>query len=188
MSHEQAARRSWTVATVAAILMVLLAMTGVGLTTTAPATARIYWVFLVPVFGLICVLTAWLRSGPNRPVDRRAVLRQVFHWLGIALAVWIDFFILRIGEESRVAAGMNALMVLTLGCYLAGIHMEVLFLPVAVLLMLTLTLVGKIDQYQWLIFVVGGIALASVLLMRWGLGRWHARRLARTAAAAPAGS
>ena len=75
--------RSWTIATTVAIVMVLLALLGVGLTTTAgttPSFASTYWITLVPVFGLLCVGTAWLRSGPGRPLDRKAVVRRVRHW------------------------------------------------------------------------------------------------------------
>ncbi len=148
--------------------MVVLSLVGVGMTTTAsPATSRGYWVSLVPVFGLLCVVTAWARSGPHRPVDRRAVARQVFHWVGIAAALWIDYLILRTGEETRVATGMNAVLVLALGCYLAGVHLELLFVPVGLLLTLTLVLVGRIDQYQWLIFVVGAAAIAVIFGLRW---------------------
>ena len=167
-------RRSWTIAAVVAVIMAVLAMVGVALTTTVSAsTAETYWVALVPVFGLLCIVTAWLRSGPGHPVDSRAVLRQVFHWAGIGVAMYLDFFILRTGEETRTATGMNAVLLLALGCYLAGIHLEWMFVPVGVLLSLTLTLVGKIDQYQWLIFVIGGATVVFILAMRWFLAARH---------------
>jgi hypothetical protein len=161
--------RGWTVALVVAIVMVLLAMLGVGLTTTNANFAGTYWVCLVPIYGLLCVGTAWLRAGPGRPLDRPAVIRQVLHWLGIAVALGMDFYIRGTGEETGVAAGLNALLVLALGCYLAGIHLEWLFAVVGVLLTATLVIVAKADEYMWLIFVIGGVSIAVMLWLRWVL-------------------
>src|SRR5262245_35841648 len=105
--------RSLKVAIAVAILMVLLAVVGVGLTTTDRAFAATYWMALVPVYGLLCVAVAWVRAnrGEGGP---GVVVRQVMHWLAIAAAVWLDFFIRRAGEETGVAAGFTALLLLAL--------------------------------------------------------------------------
>jgi hypothetical protein len=167
--------RSWTIPTIVAVVMVLLALVGVALTTSDRAFASTFWVCLVPVYGLLCVGTAWVRSGPGKPFDRKAVIHQVLHWLGIGVALWLDFLVRRSGEETGVAAGLNALLVLALGCYLAGVHLEWMFAVVGALLTLTLIIVTKADQYLWLIFIVGGITLAGMLGVRWMLHK-HASR------------
>ena len=168
-------RRSWTVVLVVSALMVLFAMIGVGLTTARSSYAQTYWVVLVPVFGLLCVVTAWRRSGPDHPVDTRAVLRQVFHWLGITVAVALTFFIRQTGEETAEATALTSLLILSLGCFLAGIHLELLFVPVALLLTLTGVLVVKAEQYLWLIFLVGGALLVGLIVFRRALGAWRFR-------------
>jgi hypothetical protein len=178
-------RRSWTVATVVAVAMILLAMAGVGLSTTNSSFASTYWVCLVPVYGLLCVGTAWLRGDVDRGASRVAATRQAFHWLGIAVALGFDFYIRDTGEETGVAAGLNAMMVLALGCYLAGVHLEWLFVPVGLLLTLTLVVVAKADQYLWLIFVIGGLTVAVMLALRWVLGMGQSRK---RASEAPAGA
>lgn len=174
--------RSWTVATSVAAFMVLLAMIGVGLTTTNSSFASTYWVLLVPVFGLLCVGTAWLRVEEGQRVNRVAIARQLFHWLGTGVALGLDFYIRGTGEETGVAAGLNALLVLALGCYLAGIHLEWLFIPVGLLLTLILIIVAKADQYLWLVFVVGGLTLAALFGLHWLMYRG---RQAVPAAAGP---
>ena len=78
-------------------------------------------------------------------------------------------------EQTAIATGFNALLMLTLGCYLAGIHLELLFVPVALLLTLTLVLVVKADQYLWLIFLIGGVLLAGLILFRRMLAAWRFR-------------
>jgi len=155
-SPASAARPSWRVAGSAAAIMVVLALLGVGLATADVRFARDYWMALVPVYGLLCVFTAWKRE---RPGDR-LVLRQLLHWGGIAGAVALDFSIRSTGLETQVASGLNALLLLALGCFLAGVHLDWLFVPVGLLLTLTLVLVAKADQYLWLLLVAAVLPLA----------------------------
>jgi hypothetical protein len=175
----------WKFALAAAILMVLLALVGVGLTTTNSTLAPTYWVLLVPIYGLTCVFTALRRAAQGTHFESRLVLRQVLHWLGIAAALALDFLIRGSGEETGIAAGLNALLLLALGCYLAGIHFEWLFVLVGVLLTVVLVLVAKADQYLWLVFVIGGLAVAAMVGAWWLLDR-HGRK-GRMATATPAG-
>jgi hypothetical protein len=168
---------SWKVATVVAVAMVLLALLGVGLTTASSAAAPAYWVALVPLYGVLCIWTAISRSRHADGIDSRAVVRQVFHWLGIGVALALDFLIRGTGEESGKGAGLNAVLLLALGCYLAGIHLEITFVPVGILLTLALIVAAKADQYLWLVFVVGALSIAAIF----GLARLAGRARRREA-------
>src|SRR5262249_37855025 len=53
----------WRTSLAVAGLMVLLALVGVGLTTTDRAIAPKYWLCLVPVYGLLCIGTAWANGS-----------------------------------------------------------------------------------------------------------------------------
>jgi len=160
------AHRSWKIALAVAILMVVLAVLGVGLTTTDRAIAAKYWMSLVPVYGLLCVATAWSRSRHGAG-GQWLIVRQVLHWLAIAAALWLDFFIRRTGEETGAAAGFNALLILALGCFLAGVHLEWLFTVVGLLLTATLMVVDRAEQYLWLIVIIGVVAVVAMIwLMR----------------------
>lgn len=163
--------RSWKIASVVAAIMVLLAMLGVGLTYAASSAAPTYWISLVPIYGLLCVSFAWARARYEHGLHRPVVIRQVFHWLGIGVALGLDFYIRGTGEESNTAAGMNALLLLALGCYLAGVHLEWLFIVVGLLLTGALVTVTKAEQYFWLIFIVGGVAVAAMLALGWYLSK-----------------
>ena len=153
---------SWKVAGSAAAVMVVLALLGVGLATADVGFARDYWMALVPVYGLLCVFTAWKRARPGEQL----VLRQLLHWAGIAGAVALDFSIRSTGLETQVASGLNALLLLALGCFLAGVHLDWLFVPVGLLLTLTLFLVAKADQYLWLLLVAAALPLAVWIVVR----------------------
>lgn len=150
-----------------ALIMVVLALIGIGLATTNPRLARNYWMSLVPIYGVLCVVTAWRRS---QQVGERLVLRQVLHWLTIAGFVALDFTIRGTGVETQASAGLNALMLLALGCFLAGVHLDWSFMFVGALLTLTMFMAAKADQYLWLLLVAGALAIAALFAARrfWG--------------------
>jgi hypothetical protein len=177
--------RSWTVGTAAAVGMALLALLGVGLTTSSASIAPTYWICLVPVYGAACVAIAWARGRQHGKLAWSAAGRQVLHWAGIAIALGLDFLVRRTGEESGMAAGMNALLLLALGCYLAGVHLEWVFALVGVLLTVALIIVTKADQYLWLIFVVGAVTIALMIGLRWLLAKAHARKALAVRASTP---
>jgi hypothetical protein len=106
------------------------------------------------------------------------------HWLAIAAALGLDFLIRATGEESGVAAGMNALLLLALGCFLAGIHVEWLFTLVGALLTVALIILAKAEEYIWLIFVAGAVTIALILALRWVLAA-HSRKALASRAAIP---
>jgi hypothetical protein len=159
--------RSWGLASIVAAIMVLLALLGVAFTNGRYDFAQTYWIALVPVFGLMCVGTAYARTRHEGGLRMHAVFRQVLHWAGIGIALWLDFLIRRTGEESAQAAGLNAVLLLALGCFLAGVHLDWLFGVVGVLIVLALVLVAKAEQYLWVIFVVGGLAIALLAALWW---------------------
>ena len=158
---------SWKTTVAVALVMVVLALLGVGLATAKPLLARNYWVSLVPIYGVLCVVTAWRRSQQS---GERLVLRQALHWLGIAGFVALDFYIRGTGVETQVSAGLNSLMLLALGCFLAGVHLDWSFIFVGLLLTLTLVVAAKADQYLWVLFLAGALAIATLFAVRrfWG--------------------
>jgi general stress protein CsbA len=155
--------RSWIAASIVAVVMIMLALVGVGLTTANVANAETYWLVLVPLFGFLCIGTAWYRGRDSGVSTRPMIVRQLLHWLGISAAVAVDFFIRRAGAESGESAGLNALLLLAVGCYLAGIHFEWLFAVVGILLTLVLIALTDVDKYLWLIFVIGALLVCALL-------------------------
>jgi hypothetical protein len=152
------------------MIMILLALLGVGLTTANAAVAPTNWVSLVPVYGLLCVFTAWSGAGRGRSGDRYSIVRQVLHWLGIAAALGLDFYVRGSGQENGVAAGLTALLLLALGCYLAGVHLQWPFAIVGLLLSVTLIFVAEADEFLWLILLIGTLALVAMIFMMKMLG------------------
>jgi hypothetical protein len=153
------------VASIVAVVMVLLAMLGVGLTQASKAAASVYWISLVPLYGILCIWTARIHQQATGTHSAQLIWRQVFHWLGIAVAIGLDFFIGGTNQETALGAGMNALLLLSLGCFLAGVHFEWLFMVVGVLLTVTLVVFVKADQYLWVIVIAGVVSLLAIFFL-----------------------
>ena len=163
--------RSWKVTAAVASIMVVLAMIGVGLTTIDRPLARRYWMFLVPAYGVLCMAIAWIRSRHDALHGLGAVGQQLAHWLAIGAAVALDFWMTGTGEETGAAAGFNALLLLAVGCVLAGVYLDWHFGLVGGLLALSLVSVVKIDQYLWLLLVVAALVLAVIYTVARLMGR-----------------
>ena len=147
-------------------LMALLALIGTGVTLADAAWARSYWLALVPIYGVLCVYAAWHRTGQFSGT----VLRQILHWLSVAAAIALDFTLLRRGEQAATGIGLSSLLILALGCLLAGIHLEWLFALVGLLLLAIFAIVSFAQQYVTLAFLIAAAA-ALLLAAFWALKR-----------------
>src|SRR5262245_43066251 len=73
--------RPWKVPVAAMVIMIALALVGVALTMSKSDWAPRFWMALVPIYGVLCVVTAWDRSRRDPRFQRPGILLQVFHWL-----------------------------------------------------------------------------------------------------------
>jgi hypothetical protein len=140
---------------VMAAVMALLALIGTAVTLADASWARTYWLALVPVYGTLCVLAAWYRTGQLTG----SVTRQILHWLSVAAAIALDYAYLRGGgEQSGTGAGLSSLLILALGSLLAGIHLDWLFALVGVLLLGIFLVVMLAHQYVAIAFICAATA------------------------------
>lgn len=145
-------------------LMALLALIGTAVTLAGASWARTWWLSLVPLYGLLCTFAAWRRTGQFT----ETVVRQILHWLSVAAAIGLDFSLLRRGDQAS-GAGLSSLLILALGCLLAGIHLEWLFALVGLLLLAIFVIVGVAPQYVAVAFLVaaaGALIFAAYSAIR----------------------
>src|SRR5262249_60433656 len=102
---------TWKAGAIAAIIMVLLALVGIALTTTNSSVAPTYWISLVPLYGALCVFTAWRRH--DKHLEQREAIRQGLHWAGIGVALGLDLFIRGTCAAAAIATSPNAGRLLT---------------------------------------------------------------------------
>ena len=151
-------------AAILAVLMILLALIGAGATLANVTWAEKYWLYLVPVFGLICIFAAWFRA---RTIDE-TVIRQILHWLAVGITIAVNFsFLRRSGEQTSVATGLSSLLILALGCLLAGVHLEWMFALVGLLLLATAIIVSVAQEYMMLLMLIGALLIVIILAMHY---------------------
>jgi hypothetical protein len=158
-----------TIAAMFAVAMIVLALIGAGATLANVSWAEKYWLWLVPVFGVICTAAAYMRTGT---LDR-TVIRQVLHWLAVGVTIAIDFsFFRRTGEQTSIATSLSSMLLLALGCLLAGIHLEWSFALVGLLLLATAIVVAVAQEYMALVIVLGLLLIAAVLIGQHVVRKW----------------
>lgn len=122
-----------------------------------------YWSAMFPLFGLVC-LGHQLIAGDTRAMTAwEVLLKQALHWLSPIVAVRIIFLQLAKGQMDADAVALMILLVLSVTCFLAGIHFDRSFIWLSIFLALVALLGTEIEAYLWLIVVVGLLAAALIV-------------------------
>src|SRR5262249_35053277 len=82
----------------------------------------------------------------------------------------------------------HSLLLLAVGCLLAGVHIEWLFALAGGLLLLILVVAAVGEQYLPMMFGVGVAVIVAMLVARWLLYSRAQKKAALAASAVPAGS
>jgi hypothetical protein len=149
---------------IALIALISLAIAGIAVMDFTTEYGFWYWLVMVPVFGCVGVYLA-ARAHHADP-DRRPLLlrRQILHWAVAIVGILITFLMLDAGTIERSAAGLVALLVLTLSTIMAGVHFEWRLAILGVVLGLTLVLAILAEHFFWLLLPLAVVAI--VLLWR----------------------
>jgi len=153
----------WAVA-----LLLLLASLGIGVTDFSTRYGFWYWTLMVPVFGLVSLLSATAKAhddGRSVPVELK---NQLLHWGGAFVAVQIVFILEAQGRFNNADTGLAALMALALASFLAGVHGDWRFMLVGVLLATATAGAAFVEQFLWmgLIPIVGAVVLVVYWIRR----------------------
>jgi len=158
------------------ILLVLLALSsvGIGFTHLSPAKALWYWIAMAPVFGGVCIYLEWARSANQTQTAPFVIVRkQVFHWIGFLVAVYLVFLLHSTGRLNDADAGLVALFTLALSTFFAGVHGDGRIGLVGIVLGATVAGASLVQQLLWILLLP--LAVAVVVGVLW----WRGRRTAR---------
>jgi hypothetical protein len=119
-------RYHWKIHIAIALLLVLLSFMGVLLTSFMPAIVWQYWNISIPIFALLCMLLN-LWDAHSNTFQFKSLLREIFHWGGILLTIYLVSIFVRYGLVSNIDAGLFVLTLLALGAFMAGIYLNKTF-------------------------------------------------------------
>lgn len=102
------------------ILLVILSLTGIGITDFSPHDGYGYWLMMVFVFGALSILVSWLQSKSAEQDFADIAKAQAMHWLHTLIIVGAAFLLNKSGQLSEIAASLVILLILALSTVLDG--------------------------------------------------------------------
>jgi hypothetical protein len=159
---------SWTTRLEAVLLrrmlligvLCVLVMVGMFLTNIDHLRARFYWSAMFPIFGIVSVWHELVAPGRSAAPLWKLLSRQILHWLGPIVAVWIIFLQLARGQMDADAVALVTLVILAVTCFMAGVHMDRSFYWVSAVLAVAAVIGTEVEAYLWMLAVIAILAIA----------------------------
>lgn len=148
------------------IVLILLAIIGIGITDFSPADSHRYWFAMVPVFAGACLILEWSRAR-GRGQKWTTILRtQLLLWLGLLLAVRLAYLLLHTGRLDNENTGLIILLLLALTTFFAGIHLGWRLFIVGIFLGLALIGATYLEEFVWMFLIMAIVVVAIFLLLK----------------------
>ena len=106
------------------ILLAVLAIVGIGITDFSPKLSHWYWLAMVVVIGIACVVMEWSRARKKGLGVAAIVENEAFIWLSVLIAVNLVYFLFHSGRLDDENTGLVILLILALATFLAGLRLE----------------------------------------------------------------
>jgi len=148
------------------ILMLALAVLGIGIIIFTGEPTLFYWEIVTPVYCAICVNLGW-RHAETREKRVELIWTQILHWFGVLIAMWIVHSELVRGVVDNNATGLNLMTILALATFLAGVHAKAWQISiVGVALALCVPAMAFIHRSAFLftIVAIAGLVLVGVMV------------------------
>jgi len=147
------------------ILLVLLAIIGIGFTDFSTLLSHWYWLAMVVVIGIACIVMEWSRARKKGLSATTIVKKEVFIWLGVLVAINLVHFIFHSGRLDSENTGLVILLILALATFLAGLRQDWRLCLLGVLLGGALILATYLEEFLWIVLMVVLAAAAGIYFM-----------------------
>ena len=105
------------------IMLMLLAIIGVGITDYSPRLSHLYWLAMVLVTGISCNVIEWSRARKKDLSATTIVKKEMLIWLSVLVAVSLVYFLFHSGRIDNENTGLIILLILALATLLAGLRL-----------------------------------------------------------------
>jgi len=141
--------------------LLVLALIGMGLTQATEGGGALYWLILLWIYALFSLFHAWLQARERHESIWSEIHLHLFHWLGGLVALHLIFVLERHDILSRDAASNVSMVILALSSYLAGLHLDRMFLLIGIVLTIMAVIGAFVEQYTlWLIVAPSSLIAA----------------------------
>jgi uncharacterized membrane protein HdeD (DUF308 family) len=148
------------------IMLILLAIIGIGITDFSPAESHRYWFAMVPVFAGACLILEWSRARGKGQKWTTILRTQVLLWLGLLLAVRLAYLLLHTGRLDNENTGLIILLLLALTTFFAGIHLGWRLFIVGIFLGLALIGATYLEEFVWIFLFIALVVVAIFILLK----------------------
>jgi hypothetical protein len=155
------------------IIMLSMAVIGIGLDTFTGEPIGFYWQILTVVFCILCIYVGW-RHAPTRQDQIKLVWTQVAHWASFLAAMWLIYTPAMRSLVDVNATGLNLMVLLALGTFVAGIHAEAWQICVVGLILALFVPAMAIVQRSSLFILVALLGIVFIAVSLWMT--FHAER------------
>ncbi len=144
---------SWKIRSGVLVIMLALALVGMGMTQASETGAWEYWLFVVFVYAGLGI---WRGARSAKLAGKsvgRSLIREVSHW-GMLLCFLAVLLLLERNEIiNRESASYFALMLLALSCCMAGVHIDWLLMVVGIVLTIMLVALATLEQFTAVLWI-----------------------------------
>jgi hypothetical protein len=148
------------------IVLILLAIIGIGITDFSPADSHRYWFAMVPVFAGACLILEWSRARGKGQKWTTILRTQLLLWLGLLLAVRLVYLLLHTGRLDNENTGLIILLLLALTTFFAGIHLGWRLFIVGIFLGLALIGATYLEEFVWIFLIIALVVVAIFILLK----------------------
>lgn len=179
-------RRLFRVQDIGFYLMIVLAWIGAGYTASDAQGSRWYWQWLIPIFGLICIVTQWSHVASTLKARALLVGRQILHWGVVLLMLQLVFIASNQSFMDALddrQASFLLMLTVTLSTFLAGIYFDWRLCVVAVFLGASAIFMVIVQNIAPALVLIGIVVIIAYFAWDW----WYSRRQERQASPTGAG-
>jgi hypothetical protein len=141
-------------------LWAIVGLIGFALVDFYATWASAYWRVAGPVGFLASALLGWRHARRTGQITLGAGRRHLLHWGAMLAAIFLAGLMPLAGLFPPAALGPAILLILALGYFQAGVHLDRTFLWVGLLMSVGYVFVMFVDRYAW---TVVGLVVAIAL-------------------------
>lgn len=142
-----------------------------------------YWSFLVGGFALVTFAADRIYAA-HRLADLSSALKIILHWAGVLVALNAALYFATSGRMAAEDMGLVGGLVLGVGTFLAGVHVNWRLMVVGAAIVAETHLVAYIEEHVW--FTVGVMAVTITVIALGSLLSGRIRHSATTGSTADA--
>lgn len=153
------------------LILMALAVIGVGISQLMPEKSYRYWFALVPIFGVACLSLEWSRLRDKGKGFWSTIKDQFIHWSGTLVSVFLIYILFDAQKLTNQNISLIVLLVLGLSTFLAGIQLGWRLYLLGAFLWIALLMTAYLTDFLWVLILGGTLTLVIYIYWRIRTGR-----------------